>query len=1317
MNSSRLTELSAIRRDFWVDHLNGFAPPAPLIPELPCELPNDQGRIVVRCLINPDAVKELACLAKDCKLHERAIWESIWCVLLNRYTGGDEVTLGLRNAGHCEKLQQTWIPLRVPIEANDSVIDLARRIERLYSFLVRASSEYSPPPSASSNWNLSLFESAFRLQPDSVVTGSSSETETPSIVASVLFDEEGCQFEIDADGSRYSTPTINRMLTHVKTLAEAIAKDPSQLTHSTPFLSLTESDKVVHEWNATNASFPETVCLHELFEHNAAHKPDASAIFFREEKVTYRELDQRANQLAHFLIQQGIEHESRVGLCADRSVEMVVGILGILKAGAAFVPIDPTYPADRLDFMIDDSDVEILLSQKALKHAFPEIRASVVCLDDPLIFDKQSITKPSNHASANSLAYLIYTSGSTGTPKGIALQHRGVVNNLLDLNSSFNVGASDRVLAISSLSFDMCVYEVLGTLAAGGGIVMPDPITAKEPAHWADLILQHDVTIWNSAPQLLEMLLNYVATRPELHPSKLKVAILGGDWAPVSLPERLRTVAPTVNLVVLGGATEASIHSIVYPVDEVNPAWNSIPYGRPMANQKAYILDPNLQPQPIGVAGELYLGGVGLARGYFGRDQLTRERFLPSPFGPSSSCRIYRTGDLARWMPDGNIELLGRLDHQVKIRGHRIELGEIEAALRERPEVEDAVVMACDDEMGTKRLVSYVVPAESKEVGRQSDDVDRWRLVYDETYAASADSTDPARDFIGWVSSFTGEPFDHHEMDEVLDTTAQRILALNPKRVYEIGCGTGLILFRVAKACLIYEGADLSSVVLEKLSKRIERAGLDETRIRLVERVADDFQAIENNAFDTVIVNSVSQHFPDIEYLTRVVRNAVSVLQPSGQVFLGDLRCLPLLETFHTSIELAQAVGSQSVNEVKERVTRRIRQEKELWIDPQLFNVLLEEIPEIKSVSIQLRRGRYHNEMNQFHYDVTLSLNDQDRAAVDTELVWEQEGLTLGRLCHWLRSENQGTVCLRDIPNARLSSFIESQRRLERAEETQTIDDLRKAEICTANRAVDPEDFWEIEEDGEYRVDIRWPRSGRPEFFDVVISAAQDHPQATSPVSGNSRMNDRHPVASSPPLEDHCVEFAHRMRSVTLKDFGNVAKAKSEHSHLTPLLRTKLEDKLPRYMVPDAFVYLDRLPLTPNGKVDRKSLSIPGNERPDLQVPLVRPRNALETFLVEVWTEALAFAELGVNDNFFELGGHSLMATQIVSRVNEVIPLQVTLRTLFENPCVRAFSEELEKQAYDANFDISELANVLVEVGQLSEREVEVAIAMRMSDA
>ncbi|MGZ4163771.1 MAG: amino acid adenylation domain-containing protein, partial [Tumebacillaceae bacterium] len=468
--------------------------------------------------------------------------------------------------------------------------------------------------------------------------------------------------------------------------------------------------RLIFEFNDTVAEYPQA-CLHELFEEQVEKQPDALAVVFEETSLTYAELNARANQLAHHLRTLGIGPESVVGISVEKSPEMVVGLLGILKAGAAYAPLDPAYPKERLEFMLQDAQVPVLLTQERLLPDLPVCDAQVICLDrDWATIAEQSQANPQRLATPDHPSYVIYTSGTTGLPKGIVVLHRGVVNNIHDLNTRYAVGSSDRVIAISSLSFDMCVYEVFGMLMSGGCTVIPGEAELKDPVRWAELANRHGVTIWNSAPQLLEFLVSHLERQTSVPRPPIRLVLLGGDWVPVPLPDRLKALCPQARVIVMGGATEASIHSIIFEVEETDPEWTSIPYGVPMTNQTAYILDANLQVVPVGVAGELHLGGTGLTREYLRRPQLTAEKFIENPIPDGRSTRLYKTGDLAKYRPDGNIELLGRIDLQVKIRGLRIEVGEIEMTLKQRDDIQDAVVVALADKGAEKRLVAYIVP-------------------------------------------------------------------------------------------------------------------------------------------------------------------------------------------------------------------------------------------------------------------------------------------------------------------------------------------------------------------------------------------------------------------------------------------------------------------------------------------------------------------------------------------------------------------------------------------------------------------------------
>jgi amino acid adenylation domain-containing protein/non-ribosomal peptide synthase protein (TIGR01720 family) len=545
------------------------------------------------------------------------------------------------------------------------------------------------------------------------------ETGTAKFDLTLTMVEKGAkleaQFEYNAD--LFDDATVDRMLGHLEALLRKAVTQPDTRYTDLPLLTPREQHQIAFEWNATTEAFPSERCLHELFEDRVREQPDATAVVCGGRRLTYRELDQRANQLAHHLRALGVRPGAVVGICVERSVDMVVGLVGIVKAGAAYLPLDPAYPTERLAFMIEDTRAQVLVTEGPLVARLPEGDAPIVELDT---LWSSTAALPTSRVDSGvtpaHLVYVIFTSGSTGKPKGVMLDHRGRVSNFTDFNRRFGVGPGDAVFAVSSMSFDMCAYDVFGTLAAGAKIVVSEQAADRDPSRWATVMREERCTLWHSVPALLEMLLGYVADHADLHPRQIRVALLGGDWIPVSLPDRLRAVAPSALVISLGGATEVSMDSTIYEVGAVEPSWTSIPYGHPMANQLAYVLDRRMQLVPVGVPGELHLGGVGVAWGYFGRRELTAEKFVPHPFSDAPGARLYKTGDAARWRPDGNLELLGRMDFQVKIRGARIELGEIESALKRHPALEDGIVIAREDRPGQKRLVAYVVPKSEEAV-------------------------------------------------------------------------------------------------------------------------------------------------------------------------------------------------------------------------------------------------------------------------------------------------------------------------------------------------------------------------------------------------------------------------------------------------------------------------------------------------------------------------------------------------------------------------------------------------------------------------
>ncbi|MFE9096519.1 amino acid adenylation domain-containing protein [Streptomyces sp. NPDC007264] len=520
--------------------------------------------------------------------------------------------------------------------------------------------------------------------------------------------------ELRYDPRLFDEATAERFLDHYRTLAEDGVRNPHTPVSRLRLLTDTELHRTLVEWNDTAAELPHAICLHEAFEARAEERPDAVAVVHEGDHRTFAEVNADANRLAHKLLSLGVGPDVRVGLCLDRSPALLVAILGILKAGGAYVPLDPDYPAQRIAAMVRGTACAVMVSRADLTGNLPEEagRPLVLLERDGGGLDDWPDHDPGALATPDDLCYVIHTSGSTGAPKPIALRHRGVMNNIADLNSRFAAGPQDRVLSLSSPSFDMSVYEYLGITTAGGAVVVPSPGRVKDPAHWHELLTAEGITVWNTAPALLELLVDHLEQTGAEPLPHLRAAMLGGDWIPVPLPDRVRRVAPGMRLITLGGVTEASIHSTIYEVGEVDPEWASIPYGRPMANQHTYILDDALQPVPPGVAGELYVGGIGVAREYLGQPEKTAERFLDWSHAGVSD-RIYRTGDMARFGPDGLIELLGRVDFQVKLNGLRVELGEIEAVLRAHPSVQASAVVA-----HRNQLVAYVVAEDGVDTAR-----------------------------------------------------------------------------------------------------------------------------------------------------------------------------------------------------------------------------------------------------------------------------------------------------------------------------------------------------------------------------------------------------------------------------------------------------------------------------------------------------------------------------------------------------------------------------------------------------------------------
>ncbi|HKY27538.1 MAG TPA: amino acid adenylation domain-containing protein [Pyrinomonadaceae bacterium] len=1096
---------------------------------------------------------------------------------------------------------------------------------------------------------------------------------------------ETLNLTIEYNTDLFDEARIERMLEHLQTLLNDVVRQPEARIGELEILPGAERQRLLVDWNQT-ADRVDTKTIHELFEEQVERTPEEIAVSFEPGKVTYKELNRRANQLASYLKNRGVGPEVLVGVCVERSLEMVVALLGILKAGGAYVPLDPAYPADRLQFMLEDANARLLLTQERLLKLIPESAAAVVCLDSdwPQI-SQESDANPVTIALPQNLSHVIYTSGSTGRPKGVAIQHRSTAALLAWAKTVFSQEELSGVLASTSICFDLSVFELFVPLTCGGKVILAD-----DALHLLSLPFANDVKLINTVPSAMVELLRLGGL-----PESLQTVNLAGEPLRASLVEKIYEQPQIRRVFDLYGPSEDTTYSTWALRRPNGPAT----IGRPVSNTRVYILDSNLQPVPIGVPGELYIGGAGLARGYLKRPGLTARVFVPDPFSAEGGARLYKTGDLARYLEDGNIEYLGRVDNQVKLRGFRIELGEIESVIKKHPRVSEAIVLAHEDEPGNRRLVAYVVPnrdaAESDlKQNFHADQVSEWQAVWNETYRARVG--DPTFNIVGWNNSYTGKPVPAEEMREWVDQTVDRILALRPERVLEIGCGTGLLLFRIAPHCQHYHGTDLSKTALDYIRQQLADTQTELRNVTLTEQTADDFAGLESATFDTVILNSVVQYFPSIDYLVRVLDGATRCLKPGGTIFLGDLRSLPLLRVLHNSVQVHTTLPSLPVRELKRRIHKRIAEEKELVIDPGLFTALRRHFPQITRIDVQLKRGRYHNELTKFRYDVALQIGGESVRRINQHwLDWRIDQLSLADTRKLLTETTPDILAIRGIPDARLASDLKAMTLLESQPGPQTTGELQAA-LQKVDQGVEPEDFWSLSKDLPYTVELTRSTVSADGTFEAILR------KQSAPYTEVSLEQDME-------VDGPWVKFANDPL------LGKAAR------NLQPDLKRVLIKQLPEYMTPSEFIFLNAFPLTPNGKIDRSALPAPDQSRPDLEQPYVAPRTGVERELASIWAEVLRRESVGVKDNFFELGGHSLLATQVISRIRESFKIELPLRNMFESPTVETLArvvEDLQQKNRSAPIQpIRSRRRSSPNVEQLSPEEIDNLLSEALSKA
>ena len=1051
-------------------------------------------------------------------------------------------------------------------------------------------------------------------------------------------------------------------------------------------LSEEEFQTIVYNWNCTETPYHENKTIHQLFEEQVEKSPENIAVVFEDKQLTYRELNMKANQLASCLKDRykkhcgkEIQRNTLIGIYIDRSLDMIIAILGILKAGAAYVPFDSDAPEERLKFKINDCGCSIVLTDtNNLKSLLilAETDTFPLSLDgyrDEI--EKFSDINPEIINTSADLAYIIYTSGSTGKPKGVMIEHKSVVNLLKSLENVYDFSEEyNKSTFFTSYVFDVSVSEIFAPLINGAELHIFSDSVKKLPVEIGNYIREKEINYLYLPPVLLSVL-------PRDKYESLRTVIYAGE--PCDM-ETAGYWSDKVRLFNLYGPTEATIYAIGKQIvkNEVEQI------GKPMTNVKAYVLNTDLDMVPIGEEGELYLGGEGVARGYFNRAELTAECFIDNPFiseediAKGNNLKIYKTGDVVKWLPDGNIEYFGRNDDQIKLRGYRIELGEIEAKLNSHESVKQSVVL-CKGNDDSKYLAAFFIPS-GKEIissNDKQDFVSDWQDLYESEYREVNNNVES--DFGVWNSSYTGEPISLIEMEEWRSSTVNRILSYNPQTILEIGCGTGLLMYKLLKYCNLYYGTDFSESVINSLKKNTENKNFENVYLAAVS--ADETDKIElinkSELPDTVIINSVIQYFPDGKYLDDVLSKSIDVIEENGILFIGDVRDYRLIGEFYISIELYKAQKNNeeiSIKALSECITEKIKSEKELNVSPEYFIEYAKKDSRVSYLEILPRRGVSSNEMNCFRYDVIIHTDKGEESSV-TEIEWADFGKGAVSVEKVLDGQKK-CVGIKNYPNKRIWDCCEINRKLNLKDRQNTQNVLESfTELQKQKHTfLFLEDLYKIADELGY------------ELY-AVLSIQDKSAYDLTFYKKGFNLNRKALYDKYYTISESCETLNNPV--------GNLKKFTVNSDTLASYLSTLLPD----YMVPSVFISIDEFPQNTSGKIDRNALAeIEVKNNDEMYVP---PSTEFERQLCKLWQEILGIEKVGMKDEFLKLGGNSILAIKLVNSINPLMDLNLKVSDIFKYKEIGSLAEFLQSENSKfiyKDFQISGTNSNLYEPFQLS---------------
>ncbi len=1002
-----------------------------------------------------------------------------------------------------------------------------------------------------------------------------------------------------------------------------------------------------------------------MFVQRAASSPDAVAVVHGSQHISCDCLRRVSHALAAMLIEHGAADNALVGICATRSIEMITGLLAIIEAGCAYLPLDPDYPPDRLRFMIHDSRTRFILTADTSRRCIAATAAANGATLLPIRGSQpsQRITPRFDDGApfSMSIAYCIYTSGSSGKPKGVLISHQSICNYLQWIATTYSFGSNDRMIQITPCSFDASVWELFAGFVNGSALVIADNDEQTNMATLTATIRRSAITILQVVPTQLTMLTN----TDSLHRcTTLRRVFSGGEPLTPGTATAFLKQMSQCGLTNLYGPTEVTIDATAHDcIRGATYEGGTVPIGLPLLHTQAYVVDENLALAEAGAAGEILVGGIQLASGYLQRPALTAERFIPDPFSGAVGHRLYRTGDKGKQNEHSEFEYIQRLDHQVKIRGFRIELGEIEMCLTSHPNIREAVATPHEFSVNDTRLIAYIVcdprnvpeifyvksylqerlphfmipaafiilesfpvtpngkidrrrlpaprtiaataeAANEEDGNAEETKITRWRKTYDMVYRHLTTNDDPTLNTLGWNSSFTGAPIPAEEMQNWVNHTVDRILEKKPAVAVEIGCGTGMLVFRIAPHCRRYLAFDFADGVVQHLKQRLRASNGDFAHVECHCRAAHEFLDLVDEPADTLVINSVTQFFPDSDYLDNVISTSVQCVRPGGRIVVGDIRSYEWAAYFHTAVQCFQAEPMLPVEQLRYRIQRTTAMDRELVISPAYFRTLPDRVAGISHVEIFPKQGRDNNEMVRYRYDVIIHVGSRPaKIAGIVDRDWTSLPKTVAAVIDYLVSDEPPALIVRDIPNIRMQEDIRTMALIKEALPLQHVAAIRTAVVATTgDDTPHPDDFALIGATAPYAVRQYVSLRGNPGCFDLFLVRKS----ADTPLQAAVAMICAETPSAPPPYTN------------------------------SPFQRRAAQKR-----------------------VDHMGLKT-----------YTAPRGRQESLLAGLWAELLLLDKVGIHDNFFVLGGHSVMLVTLIGKIREMFGTSLSVTTVRTSPTI-----------------------------------------------